>query len=339
MNIAKIREAFEAIASELADGNEVAIATDAAVTSLITGLNSLGIEVTNRDQQIVTELARLARVASGLSDLDQELSGRVAKLEALAVPVPSLKLGAPFYVSPDTATSTKWATLLAQGPGKIGLVVFNPATGVGSVANPGYVEMIKKAKAAGIRILCYVPTGYYDHFAYQSTLIVSPDGVKRDPDNLTNIFAELDRARAFYQSVGCDGVFLDEMNNRDNVTVLDCHRKVRDHIRSTWGAGATICWNPGAVMPESFIDVGDLFMRFESAGLVKYAAFIPPAWHAKYSGKWWDCIHSVPAADMPSVLQRAKDVTKPGLIWITDDVLANPYNENPTYLASLTGRL
>lgn len=293
-------------------------------------------EDTEGDQAALSSLAAAAReVRVSVADLARtvaEIAARVARLEEPAPVAPATRLGAPFYCSPDTATVKRWATLLAKGP-SIGLAVFNPSTGPGAVINQAYVAQVAAIRAAGVPAAIYIPSGWFDLYGYGSTLRTPPDGIKRDPANVANILAEIDRGMGWYPS---DAVFLDEMNTKtDDPAVFATAAKIRDHVRSKWGA--KVYWNPGTGFPESAMPLGDGFMRFEGDA-AKYRAFAPPAWHAKYLPQMWDCVYAVPLADMAAVVDKAKQL-KPALVWVTDDVEPNQYNAVPTYLDALCERL
>lgn len=319
----KLATALDTIESEFHNLDDAQTAQAAAVTLLNDRISQLGLKIGDDMDSLETDFGQLGSTIAALA-------ARLAKLEALAPQPVALKLGAPYYCSPDTSTVKRWQTLLAKGPGAVGLAVFNPSTGVGSSISNAYVQVLAQIKAAGIVSGVYVPSGYLDLYGYSgTTLKPSPDGVKRDPANVQNILDEITRALTWYPA---DWLFLDEMNTKtDDPVVFATMAKIRDHARSL---GAKVCWNPGTGFLESAMPLGDLFMRFEGGTLAKYMAFVPPAWHAKYPGKMWDCVYNVPAADMPALVARAKQ-NKAALLWCTDDADSNVYNSPPTYLDPL----
>ena len=322
----KLTDALDTIEAEFHKLDDAQTAQADVITLTNDRLNSLRTRLDGMGSALLDDFAAIDAKFT-------QLAARVAKLEAPALTPYVLKLGAPYYCSPDTATVKRWATLLAKGPGKVGLAVFNPSTGPGSVANAPYQQVLAQIKAAGIPSGVYVPSGYLDQYGYGGGLMVSPDGVMRGPANVQNILDEITRALTWYPA---DWVFLDEMNTKtDNPVVFSTMLKIRDHVRSL---GAKVCWNPGTGFLESAMPLGDLFMRFEGGTLAKYMAFVPPAWHAKYPGKMWDCCYAIPSADMAALVAKAK-ANKAALLWCTDDGDSNVYNSYPTYLDSLCAGL
>ena len=282
-------------------------------------------------------LEQLETTVGFLHANDLELAARVAKLERAAVP--AMRLASPLYVRADAAGFPIWQRLIALGPSKVGLLVFNPSTGVGSVADANYQRGVAAARAAGIVVGVYVPTNWLDKFGYSSGAgVPAADGVPRGPAQVQNILDEISRAHAFYAAAGCTAVFLDEMNTKALPEVLAAYGKVRDHIRALFGSSALVVQNPGTGIAEAAVGVADVFMRFEGSG-AKYLAFTPPTWHANHPGKWWDCVAPIDAAtSWQSVLEAARR-NKPALLWITDDADSNRDNSVPTFLDPLAAAL
>ena len=253
--------------------------------------------------------AILAKLTTALD----ALTGRVDKLEAVPAPQPPVpppvpvvaKLGAVSYYYPGV----KWDTLLARRPA---IAMINPASGPGLAANASYVTQVAKATAAGATVLGYV----YSSYAARP---------------LVDVQADIDKHVLFY---GVKGIFLDEVSNSDNN--LPYYQSVCAYAHSK---GLKICLNPGTKTTEGYAKAADWLMVAETS-IASYRTRTAAAWESlpAYAGKCWHVVHSCPPADMPAAVAIAK-AQAAGLIWVTDDVLPNPYDTNPSYLDALVAEL
>jgi len=244
-------------------------------------------------------------------------------------------LGAVTYYYPGT----KWDAVLALGPTKVGIVILNPASGPGYLAthlSPAgatfldYQAQLADAVAAGIPIRAvYVTSNYRDRFGVQS------DGIARDAANVSNVTDEIDTYVARY-GVGASGitaVFCDEMSTLGDATDLSYYGTIKTHCDSL---GLLLIQNPGSSFPESYAqnNLADIYMSFENSASA-YASHTPKAWMANYPPSlFFHAIYNCPAGSYEATVDsaRTKNVK---YVWITDDVMSNPYDVNPTYLTGL----
>ncbi len=83
--------------------------------------------------------------------------------------------------------------------------------------------------------------------------------------------------------------------------------------------------------------MADYVMVAES-DVATYRARVAPTWEANYPGKLWHCVHTCSAADVASVVALANS-RKAGLVYVTDDLMPNPYDRLPVYFDTLAGLL
>lgn len=214
----------------------------------------------------------------------------------------------PAYSYPSPTTF--WDAMTAGAP-TVAYMIANPASGPGTTTDPNYTAAIANAQNAGIRILGYVPTG----FAATATATVE---------------ANVDLWFTLY---GVRDIFFDEVTG--NIGDIAYYTTLCDYVHGA-AAGSQTVLNPGVVPDESYMAIGDIVVVFEDVE-ANYAAFSPPAWvtDGTYpSTRFCNIVHTT-AADTNLATNLAKAVAEnAGYIYFTDDVMANPYDVLPTYLAS-----
>jgi hypothetical protein len=219
-------------------------------------------------------------------------------------------------------------------------MIINPASGPGYTAAflppsgstfISYNNQVCQTRTYGIKVLAYLTTNYRDAFGQQS------DGISRTLANIQNVYNEIDTFLSRYP--GLDGFFFDEMNNDGSATSLTYYQSICNYIKRKAG-GLILVQNPGSSFPEAYIGFADIFMSYENArvttgGLNYVTDVVFPSWQQNYPAtKFWHAIYNCSAANYPAVLAKTR-TNNVGYVWITDDVLPNPYDVNPTYLTSL----
>lgn len=196
----------------------------------------------------------------------------------------------------------KWDAVLAHRPA---ITLINPSNGPGASASATYQAQVVKAKAAGAKVFGYVHTKYGARLSSE---------VRADIDNHFNWY-------------GVDGIFIDTVANK--VDFVAYYAELAAHIKSRKG---TVVLNPGTSTIEAHAAIADHIMVFENT-LVNYKARSAPAWEAKYPRQlFWHAVHTCPQAELAGVVALAKQ-RNCGLLYVTDDIMPNPYDTNPTYLA------
>lgn len=202
----------------------------------------------------------------------------------------------------------RWDTTLAKNPA---LTIINPGSGPGTIMNSAYHTQVAKCRAAGVSVIGYVHTKYSLRPAAE---------VKTD----------IDRHFAWY---GVDGIFIDTTSNK--LEHVAYYADLAAHIRAK---GGIVVLNPGTSTLEAHARIADHVMVSETDAAT-YRQQTRPAWEAKFpASKFWHCVHTCPAAEMPEIVALAK-ARNAGLLYVTDDVMANPYNVLPTYFDALVAAL
>ncbi len=213
----------------------------------------------------------------------------------------------PLYTYPNHRS---WSDIIAarlQNPTVPVIAVVNPANGPGQNVSADYVAGTAKLRAAGITVLGYVATGY----------TARADSVVK---------ADIDKWRAFYPAV--TGIFFDEMTNAAGFE--DYYRRQTIYARSK-GLTYTV-GNPGADTAPSYVGVVDMILVYESAGLRPLST-----WYDKYPRENFGIIpYAVPRLDSDYIQKAKKSV---GFIYMTDDVLTNPWDSLPRYFPDLLSAL
>jgi hypothetical protein len=211
-------------------------------------------------------------------------------------------LAVPAYFYPGST----WATAVGSAP-QTALMIMNPNSGPGTVKDANYAKAVASAQAAGVKVLGYVATSYG----------------RRTSVELANDI------KAYKEWYGVDGIFLDEV--RSDAAALNYYKTLVNYIRAT--KGGFVMLNPGVVPAEGYVKLADTTIVFEDS-YADYLRWVPPSWMYKYpAGKLTHLVYS--AADTTQLtnainLSRNRNA---GMIYITNDVLANPWDTLPTYWA------
>lgn len=202
-------------------------------------------------------------------------------------------------------------------------VVFNPASGPGSAPDPNYVDgngqgPLPSLHAAGAIVYGYVATGF---------------GARPGSE----IRADIDAYLIGHYAGLVDGIFFDELST-DLARVGDglgyaVHVALRSPTALTIGnPGTTGVVNPSGQTLYSAFDyagVFDILVTAEETGNAYRASYASPVYlSAKPASGFAHLIHSDGAFD-PALLTLAAN-RKAGVLYVTDDLLANPYDRLPT---------
>lgn len=262
-------------------------------------------KIARLDLGVTTKLTALENGYRALMADVTGLTQRLAKLETPAPAVPKLLLGAVSYMFPGL----KWDALLAKKPA---VVIINPSSGPGASVSAPYVAQVTKAKAVGAKVLGYVWTDYG----------------KRP---VADVMADVNKYRTWY---GVTGTFLDEAANTE--AALPYYTELCQWLQ---GTNLVSCLNPGMKTLESYVKIADYVMVAEQ-DYGAYATRTGAAWELNpaYAGKLWHVVHSCPTQFLTNAVALAK-ARNAGLLWVTDDVMTNPYDSNPSYLDGLATAL
>lgn len=220
--------------------------------------------------------------------------------------VQTQQLGLPAYIwAGDTAT---WNRVLATAPADLDTLIINPANGPATARDGRVATHVQAARTQGRRVLGYVWTD-------------------RGRRPIEQIRLDIDRYFAWY---GINGIFLDEV--AVDCSTLGYYSALRDHIRSKH-FDVQVINNPGGVFPECLMPTADVWMSFEThlnTYLGTPIAWVRPSFADRYPReRFWHVVHSVPQSRISEVVSRSRQLHV-GRLWITDDVLANPYDSFPS---------
>lgn len=228
-------------------------------------------------------------------------------IAAAASPILADRMGLllPLYIYPGAV----WQQINAQAATVETIVIANPASGPGTVADANYTSAIAAARAAGARVVGYVSTSFSNRAA-------------------AAIKADVDRWTALYGPI--DGIFLDEFTNADASAAVAFYKDLRDYIKAQQ-PGYLVIGNPGSQIPESYMATADVLTVFENTA-ANFASYTAPAWAAKYDGKRFAAlVHDAPNQAAMSAAVARMGAQNIGYGYVTSDVMPNPWDALPAY--------
>ncbi|MFB4277629.1 spherulation-specific family 4 protein [Nonomuraea sp. MTCD27] len=233
---------------------------------------------------------------------------------------PGLSLAVPAYFYPGEL----WGRLSDPG---VGIVVANPFSGPGKDFDPNYAKAISDARAAGVTVLGYVATGYLGSTGRATRL-----GETTPLAWLAQAQQDVARWYDLYGAHGLGGVFLDEVQNvcGPGNAYSDTYRALDESIKSLHRGAFTVI-NPGIGTDECYADIADVSLTFEGT-YETYQGWQPPAWQrGRDPRRFWHLVHATATQEqMEDALRLAKE-RGAGHVYVTPDVLANPWDTLPDY--------
>ncbi len=187
--------------------------------------------------------------------------------------------------------------------------IVNPASGPGSGQDSNYASGIARLQSAGVIVLGYVSTAY----------------TNRD---LSAVKADMDSWNSWYPDV--DGIFFDEQTNWAG---QEWYYEQADSYAKSKGFTFTV-GNPGANSLPSYLGTVDVVLIYESPGLPYLSNY--QSWSSADNNK----LGMIPfgVGSMPQ--QWVEDASElVGWIYVTNDVLPNPWDSLPPYFDELASQL
>ncbi|MFJ7062553.1 spherulation-specific family 4 protein [Streptomyces microflavus] len=235
----------------------------------------------------------------------------------------SQKVSVPTYFYPGAT----WEQLTGSGPG-VGVAVANPNSGPGTHKDNRYTETIKKADAAGARVIGYVSTGYFGTSGMKTRSgFASPDAWMKQAK------ADVDTWYRLYGDTGLGGIFFDEGTSRCGSGNADVKRYIalRKYVEQKHGEKAVVVNNPGTGTEECYTRAADILVTFEGSDS-SYRTHKPQAWEKKVSGnKIWHLVYGVPDENRMRAAMALSKKRNAGHIYVTPDNLSenNPWDSLP----------
>jgi len=205
----------------------------------------------------------------------------------------------PAYVGPSELIA------LAERPHGPRLVVMNPDSGPGARRDGAYVQAVRRAQEAGLRVLGYVATGYGARPA-------------------AAVAAEIDRYARWY---GVDGIFLDETAHSEEL--VEHYRGLAALAREE--AGRLVVLNPGVVPSIGYFGFADVVVTYEGPA-AEYAGALArtPAWlDTVPPGR---IAHLIYGASREQAVAAVGAASRAGYVYLTSGTLPNPWQTVPDYL-------
>jgi hypothetical protein len=249
--------------------------------------------------------------------------------QGLAQTAPSLaatcqSILVPAYVYP-ASTGSAWSRAIADAPlnaRTLRTMVMNPGSGPGLSANSDYAAAIQSVKNAGGKTIGYAWTNY-------------------GAVPIAEVEKQVDEYITWYGAANINGIFLDSASS-DASLVEPYYQPLVTYI-TTKLPQATVTLNAGTyphpayaklttATPTSSVNIvvfEDSFANFSKD------ASAAPAWTSKYSSsKFIDIVYDTSEEQLSDALKLSAQ-RNIGVVYITDDVMPNPYRGLPTYWKKL----
>lgn len=225
-----------------------------------------------------------------------------------------MEIVVPAYFSPSSGL---WGQLNTAATQVEITAIMNPNSGPGSSRSTAYVNAVDSLRAAGGKVIGYVSSSY---------------GARP----LSLVTADIDRYAEWY---GIDGIFIDEMSNTNVPAQLDHYQTIYNYVKSK-NAAWEVMGNPGTTTLEPYLSrpTADRLMVFENLAST-YPGYVPSSWNLNYdSSSFVHLVHDqASAAGMMADVDRARGFNA-GAIYVTNDVLNNPWDTLPSYWNDLVAK-
>jgi hypothetical protein len=258
-------------------------------------------------------------------------SGQVAALEIIV----------PAYFYPSFSGSY-WDTLTAQAQlGTPITAIMNPGSGPGIAVNADYTAAVDAFRAAGGKVLGYVPTGYAGASVNASATCQPASGASYV---VSDVVSCAQRYQTFYH---VDGIFLDEFTNSVGSSELGFYRDAYAGVKAIdplW----QVVGNPGTDVPPEYLSAtgrtADTIVSYEQAN-VNYP---PSAGSAGPASAYAHLIYNVTDMGLAAQMIALAPSRNVGYIYVTSDNFCagaavctpansdgNPWDTLPLYFASI----
>jgi hypothetical protein len=210
----------------------------------------------------------------------------------------------PAYFYPGT----QWARADSTRPIPAIMIMDITGSGAGGAPERKYQAAVRRAQAAGIRILGYATTEYSQRPAA---------AVENDVRNY----------RSWYH---VSDIFLDQVASSGSQIAY--YRKLADYIHGV-NPGSMVMLNPGTYPDERYMSVGDVVMVYEDT----YPNFVNlqvPSWARYYpAAKFAYAIYATSSSQLTSAIRLSRS-RRAGYVYVTDGRKPNPYSSLPSYWSS-----
>ena len=216
----------------------------------------------------------------------------------------------PAYFYPSANPSLSYWDEIGAAASQVGVTaIMNPNSGPSATQNSDYVAALNLFRTAGGKTIGYVPTTY---------------GARSQ----VAVLADVQKYKDFYQ---VDGIFLDEMSNLPSN--LAYYQAVYAGIKII-NSAFRVVGNTGVNAPESYLSAADVLVTYENATAANYNANVPDSWTKNQAAnRFSSLLYNIPTKlEMLNAVVRGKK-NNVGYVYVTDDVLPNPWDTLPAYWA------
>lgn len=245
----------------------------------------------------------------------------------------SLRLLVPAYATPCCGGGpAMWSQLTdtALVMGSDLYVILNPNSGPGiGEIDPNYINDLGQGplldfRNAGGFVIGYVATGYASR---------SLDDVQSEIDLYFD--------PGYWRGAGVQvqGIFFDEVSN--DLANVGYYNTLRDHVRSH-DSEARVVGNPGTSFVNNpsgqstwdasdYAESADVLVTYEFDAGSYISSYSPPSWRDDFPAeRFGHIVYDASASQMADIMSLAIK-RKAGYVYVTDDVLNNPYDMIPSY--------
>jgi hypothetical protein len=214
-------------------------------------------------------------------------------------PCQQLVVPAYFYPGPS------WTRAVNSRPVPSMMILDITSSGAGSSPDPNYQRTIRRARAAGIRIMGYSNTGY-----------------GRRPAAAVEL--DVRKYKAWY---GVTDMFLDAVSSGGGA--LPYYRRLAGYIHRV-NPGSTVMLNPGTYPDQRYMSVGDVVLVYEDT-YANYLGLRVPRWAGRYpAARFAQIIYATPESRFPAAIGLSRR-RHAGYVYVTGNAGLNPYRALPGY--------
>ena len=183
------------------------------------------------------------------------LTGGIAERYFLAAGPACQQALIPAYFYPGPT----WNRAIASKPAPGVMILDITSSGAGSSPDRNYQATVKRAQAAGIKVLGYSNTDYTQRPA-------------------AAVQADVRHYRSWY---GVTGIFLDEVSS--DRSGIPYYRQLAGYVHRM-DPGSTVMLNPGLYPERQYMSIGDIVMVYENT-YASFAGLHVPRWAASYPAR------------------------------------------------------
>jgi chitodextrinase len=236
------------------------------------------------------------------------------------------QVAVPSYIHPN-ASPADWGRLATSAPGSVGIAVANVINGPDYTPLPEWAGVIHATHQNGVPVAGYVDTGYLGTTGQRTRL-----GSSNVLDWMSQIQRDVDAWYAFYGN-DLAGIFFDQGQNACGPNAgsngwADLYRDLNDYVKRQHPGAITVL-NPGIVVPQCYEFAADVLVTFEGSYDGYVNAYTPLSWDPVDPKKIWHIVYGASTTDQMAEVMALSKTRSAGYVYVTDDVLANPYDRLP----------